>query len=134
MPPRHDIERYTYPGFRDYASACRLRIWQRERESVVVVTELDDNPGTSVTNRAAALAMQVYRAFELEPYLARWIEHYPPDGQYAETFAEVTFTLEPHKGLTRPQWRALTRADVERLIGEPLPDVPGIAGPSAPQP
>jgi hypothetical protein len=60
----------------------------------------------------------------------RWIEHYPPDGPYAETFAEVTFTPDPHKGLPRPQWHALRRADVERLIGEPLPE----GGQSNPQP
>ena len=134
MPLHHDIERYAYPGWRGYESACRLYIWQRERESVVMVTELADNPGTSITNRVEALAMQVYHEFELWPALARWIEHYPPDEQYDETFAEVTFSIDPQKGLTRPQWRALTREAVERLIGEPLPDAPRAAGPRPPQP
>jgi hypothetical protein len=120
MPLRHDIPRYPYPGFRDCESACRLRIWQQERASVVIVTELDDNPGTSVTNRAEALAMQVYRQYELWPPCTRWIEHYPPDSAYTETFAEVTFRTDPCTGLTRPRWRARSRADVESLIGEPL--------------
>jgi len=40
-----------------------------------MVTELADNPGTSITNRVEALAMQVYHEFELWPALARWIEH-----------------------------------------------------------
>jgi hypothetical protein len=133
MPPRHDIERYAYPGWHGHQSACRLRIWQQERESIVIVTELEGNPGTSITNRVEALAMQVYREFELWPAFTHWIEHYPPDASYGETFAEVSFTPDPQKGLTRPQWRALTRADVERLTGEPLPDAPGPALP-APQP
>jgi hypothetical protein len=124
MPPRHDIERYAYPGYHGYESACGLRIWQQERESVVMATELPDNPGTSITNRAEALAMQVYHEFELWPPFTRWIEHYPPDGPYDETFAEVTFSIDPQKGLTRPKWRALTCEDAERLIGEPLPDAP----------
>ena len=99
-----------------------------------MATELPDNPGTSITNRVEALAIQVYQEFELWPAFTHWIEHYPPDGPYDETFAEVRFTPDPQKGLTLPKWRALTREAVERLIGEPLPDAPRAAGPRPPQP
>lgn len=133
MPLYCDIARYAYPSYWNLQAVCRLRIWQRGRATVAMMTELPENPGTSVTNQAEVLATQVCREFELWPSLTRWIEHYPPGDSFGESFDEVTFTLDPHAGLTRPRWRRLTRAEVARLIGEPVSppgnEVPDAAGP-----
>ena len=42
---------------------CRLRI----NGSVVVATELPDNPGQSITNAAPVLAIQVCKYYEISP-------------------------------------------------------------------
>lgn len=136
MQPRYDAARYAYPGYADREAACGLRIWQRDRASIVMITELADNPGTVVTNRAEALAMQICREFELWPHLTWWIEHYPASGPHPARFAEVTFILDL-KRLIRPQWRRIMRKEVESLTGEPVPTTGEPASPlygPAPEP
>lgn len=121
MPPHRDIARYPFPGYWGREAQCRLRLWQRDRETVVMVTEFPGNPGTSITHAIEGLAMQICRECELWPSHTRWIEHYPPGGPFRESFTEVTLTLDPQVGFTRPHWQPWSRAEVEGLIGAPAP-------------
>jgi hypothetical protein len=103
-----------------------LRIYTAPGQTVVLVTELDDNPGISVTNMAERLAAEVARTFDLSLDTLLWIEHYParqglsgcPELQ--ETFDLVTFTRTSH-GLQHPEWRRLSQAQVEHMLGRTLP-------------
>lgn len=74
------VDRFHFLGLHNRPSCCRLHVFQERPErpcSVVVVTELDDNPGTSVTNAAEHLATVVCDLYTLDPERLRWIEHYP---------------------------------------------------------
>jgi hypothetical protein len=101
---------------------------------VVILTELADHPGMSVTNAAEEIAASVVLAHALPTTRTVWIEHYE-DGasgtsEDPHTFDLLTFSspdLEPvlragewRVELGSPSWKALDRATVEALIGGPL--------------
>jgi hypothetical protein len=84
--------------------------------TVVIASELADNPGASVTDQAERLATAI-RARFVEPGGAMvWIEHEP--GQ-RETFERVLFRWDG-QGYEEPVWRSSSRRQVEALIGEAL--------------
>jgi len=85
----------------------------------VVLTELPDNTGTSVTNCVEEIATQVYHTFLKGTPIEhiRWIEHYPPRGKWEETFDEVTFDWDGET-FSHPRWRRLLhRKEVAWNIG-----------------
>jgi hypothetical protein len=107
---------------------CRLQIFpssqQTTRRMVVIVTELPDNIGMSVTNAAELIATLAVKQYDLDPETMIWIEHYPDrhppgregDRMFDETFDMVTFRWEGGTALT-PQWKPSSRAHVEQLTG-----------------
>jgi hypothetical protein len=113
---------HTYPGYFGCESQCRLRIYATHSLAplVFVATEMPDNPGTSITNAVERLIPSARNLVRQRgaPSLASapfsWIEHYPADDQ-PERFAQVVFP----RG--KPEWRFISREQVETLIGEPLP-------------
>ena len=117
---------YDFEGYHGYPSQCRIQIFSVTARSVVVVaSELPDNPGTSITNRAEWIANQLYERLD-QPEDFIWIEHYPedayggnPDPEHTESFAIVEFDVENGK-LTRPDWTHVTKPQVEQLIHRPL--------------
>jgi hypothetical protein len=97
---------YQYPIGKSGESFCRLRIYDTEAGAVVVLSELADNPGKSVTNAAAELATEIAQRYALDPQTTTWLEHY---GAFSyrdtgetgnETFDRITFTWY---GQERPQ-------------------------------
>jgi hypothetical protein len=137
MPPTLDVI-HTYPGFFGAESRCRIRIYRPPGfPPVVLASELPENPGTSITNLVEQLAAEVLGRYldERRGYLRPliWVEHYPPraEGARDETWDLVTFPdYQPFQALEagrwrvrfgEPDWRRLSRGQVERLIGEPLP-------------
>ncbi len=112
---------------------CRVRLYLPEEDrdaAVVIATELQDNPGQSITRYAERLAAEVIEGQLLSGPLV-WIEHYPPEStnQGAETFEMVSFSdYEVREDRTSymgrrairigdPAWKPLDRRDVEMLIG-----------------
>lgn len=98
-----DVARWPYPTYNVARGECRLRIWRVEDDSyfgglayVAVVSELRDNPSTSVTNSAeyimAALREELADDFDADASVPlRLIEHYPPPhGRYDQRYTEVT--------------------------------------------
>jgi len=124
---------------------CRVRIYRPDLpeakpgsaardEAVVICTELQDNPGMSVTNSAERIAGEVI-SFHRLPAPLVWIEHYQDGARGTKedphTFDLVTFSSyevedlgsymgEERKRIGEPSWKPLDRATVETLIGEPL--------------
>lgn len=116
---------FSYPGFHGRPARCRIRVYRRgpDRPTVVIATELADNPGTSVTNRAETVAAMVCREFGIDPGTLLWVEHYGPWRHLGESFSLVEFQAGREPGeLCRPCWHPTTKAAVERLIGSPLAD------------
>ncbi len=126
-------ESYMYP-FRGYwggAAVCHIAIYDHAGTVVVICTEAPDNPGTSITNMAEHIATDVARIYQLaqEPFV--WIEHYddrsdPIALKHAirrtkgESFDRVEFRRRGTQ-LSEPDWRPISKAAVEELIGEQLP-------------
>lgn len=127
------IEDYEHPTPHD--GLCRVRIYEPEHpgdQHVVIFTELQGNPGQSVTNAIEQLAAEVIMAHVLPSSETVVIEHYEEArrGSESETYDLVTFawgdpepilrggvwTLE----LGRPDWRPLDALTVEMLLGQPL--------------
>ncbi len=140
--------RDTEHSYRDWKSAegvCRIRVYAptaaSDRLPVVILTELDTNHGPSITSIVEQLAAEIATRYlpemdGLEPP-AVFIEHYPDSGcQHdrlgAEHFDLVTFAHHagrPHfvpvrRGMLQPfgklDWRRISRADVEQVIGQEL--------------
>jgi len=96
------------------------------RSIVVMLTELPDNPGVSVTNAYEYIATKIVQQESLSPFRIIWIEHYPPQ-KYCreETFDLVT--LEWDEGLSgrwtasHPDWFCITRECAAALIGAENP-------------
>ena len=66
---------YTHPTTRARAH-CGLHIYDTDAGPVVILTEVADNPGISVTNTAEELATQIAAMYLLDPTTTTWIEHY----------------------------------------------------------
>jgi hypothetical protein len=138
-----DVHPYWYTGYHGRPACCRLETWgEHGTPPVLLLTELPEHPGTSVTNRIEVLAAQavaryfpqLLEALEETPFHV--IERYPPTrhrDDRRERLAFVTFPsraprtmwwVGPHAQPTRgmPVWRHVRRADLEALLGCPYPE------------
>lgn len=113
---------YEYQDERGRPGRCRIRVYHlASGMTVVIASELADNPGASVTDQAERLATAI-RARFVEPGGAMvWIEHYPAleKLEESEEFERVLFRWDG-QGYEEPQWRPSSRDQVEALIGEVL--------------
>ena len=129
---------YDYPGYSNCASRCRVRLYEAPgRSPVFLVEELQDNPGTSITNMAEYLAAELAtrhcpeRLEAAEPF--HWIEHYPRTESEKRrgmveyslvTFASYRPTVVTQWGrrrrkLGKPDWRYVDGQTIEDLLAEP---------------
>jgi hypothetical protein len=115
-------------GFFDYSdpsygndSSCHLRIYRMtDYVTVAIATELAENKGPSITNSSEALWREVVKEYDLDPEKTWFVEHYPGNSEYDKySFSTVSFTWLGEYA-TKPQWKHITRQEIERLIGERL--------------
>ena len=123
----------SYQGFGGCTSRCRVRALSRrlygEERTAVLLTELPDNPGTTVTLCIERLATGICRCLRLDPGRMLLIEHYPERSVAGRSFPDLI--LEEHVSLvschydgsrfTRPTWKRIPRRQAEDLLGEALP-------------
>ena len=118
--------RHPYHNHVGQPAVCHIREYVVGILVVIVCSEVPDNPGTSVTHMAEQIATAVWHDVA-QPPLTRflWIEHYGDRGRSngvttrTETFDLVTFQHNVATSqLEAPDWRRITQADVEALIGE----------------
>lgn len=122
------LERFAYRvrGMRQLA-VCRIEaIRLVDGRAVVIVVELPDNTGTSVTNACEELATQVCQQLGIDVRQLVWIEHYGFascfDPQRVRTYDLVTFaSVQPRRSpaFEGPSWRPMTDADWRALGLEP---------------
>lgn len=123
----------VYPAPRD--GTCRVRVYLPDDggdRPVVIVSELPENRGMSVTTGADRIAAEVMDEYEL-PAPFTFIEHYPaePALDMEETYDLVTFSdfrmrkeAPDYRGegsvrrLGKQSWKPLDRATVENLVGQ----------------
>ena len=121
---------WKYRGYHDSPSVCHLRLFEpieTDNPLIAVLTELDANPGTSVTNRIEVLATMVWQWQERPERGLTVIEHYPNRGmhnprtgrwQFPEEFDIITFEKSDGCRFARPIWRRIPRQIVEEMIGQ----------------
>jgi hypothetical protein len=69
-------ERFDYTDSNGRRACCCLRVWSEPgRRPVAIVTELEDNPGASVTSAAGLLWRRVWEYLE-RPEGLLMVEHY----------------------------------------------------------
>ena len=96
---------------------CRVRIFSVEDKIIVILTELDNNDGQSVTNCIEYIVRALYqKGFVLDPS-AMFIEHYERYKNNSYTpfdFDIVTF----EDNITFPKWKRITLQKVIDIIGK----------------
>ena len=98
---------YNYTGFHGCACICELEII----DTLVIVSEMPENEGTSVTNFAEQLATLVCQEFKIEPKHLIWIEHYPERGDFRdfpESYDLVNFNLNGKGIFSNPRWTGIS--------------------------
>jgi len=95
---------------------CRLRIYKIAfDQAVVIVSELEDNPGRLITAEAFRLIYWVCAEFALNPEKTMWVEHYPVGYlKDEETYDEVLLV----QGYTYSQ--RVSQQKIEALLGVKL--------------
>lgn len=128
--------KWKYRGYHDSPSMCHLRLFEpveTYKPLIAIFTELDSNPGTSVTNRIEVLATMAWQWQERPQRGLTVVEHYPNRGmhnpiknrwQFPEEFDVVTFEQSDGCRFARPKWRRVSRQEIEGMIGQPLQEVP----------
>jgi hypothetical protein len=121
----HDYIRH-YRGYWSDGGKCRIRTYHEDgRATVVICSQLPDNPNTSVTNMAEYLAAEVIEEHSLPTPLS-WIEHYPEhEGEIGE-YSLVRFSSwNPQEvcigGVWRgkiglPRWSPMNLEGVDTLL------------------
>lgn len=105
--------RYT-PRWTIAEGECRLRIWFDER--IVLVTELEDNPGASVTNAIEVIAEAVERVIDQPIDRFLLVEHYERTAMRGSTYDRVSFSGRlSDRTLVGPAWAPLTPATAKIL-------------------
>jgi hypothetical protein len=119
---------FKFKGMGIHDSKCGVRIIVEGQKATVFLAELDDNPGTSVTNAVEDIATLLYKESNLLvgilPENITWIEHYPQRGKIAETYDRVLLSWEaqvPHwqggkvvgrGAFARPVWKPMQKAEI----------------------
>lgn len=108
-------EKMRFEGLYGAESVCFVRVFHKSERPVVVVTELPENKGTSITNWASRVFQQAAinaRVHGLDPI---FVEHYPPRGVRPQSFCVVRFNSR----FDGPKWKHLTVAELDVMTGAP---------------
>ena len=110
---------FRSPGSWGADSRCGVRVLVLYGHTTVILSELHDNPGTSVSNRAELIATMLLTEClaGVEPTKIRWIEHYPSgQNKKQETFDWIEFNYgRSGHVLTDARRRRLFPLEVEDL-------------------
>jgi len=112
---------FEFEGLWGLRSACGLRIFDKgKNQVVVVVSELyKENPGTSIAQVPASLAMQVCHAYGLDVQNIVYIEHNPDMHSklsfYEEEFFRVYFEYDGVE-LANPSWERIDSEQLKQYI------------------
>lgn len=124
---RPRMERTFYPsiGHTEADAVCGVSIYNHNGQTVCIVSELPENHGTSITNRAEYVYRQIARDYRLDPHATIFIEHYyPMFDEEEDSYDRVLFTITPAGEFEQPRWARLGTEAVRELIGECPPLTP----------
>ena len=112
---------FTFKGLWDLPSLCGLRLIDKGTQKWVIVSELyQNNPGTSIAQVSASLAMQVCEAYDIPYSELVYVEHNPDMHSklsfYEEEHFRVHFNTEDGQ-LCGPSWEKLSVEEIKKHIG-----------------
>lgn len=95
---------------------CHLRIYKISFDkAIVIVSELEDNPGRSIADESSSLIYLVCDEFALSSSETMWFEHYPASYlKDDETYEQVTL-VKDYTYSTR-----ISKQKIEDLLGVKL--------------
>ena len=85
-----------------------------------MLKELGDNPGKATTDEIGYLAEHIGRAYNIDPTTAYWVVHWGAFSYHGaqstnkELFIRATFKRTSTQRIGAPQWRIITREEVEK--------------------
>jgi hypothetical protein len=111
---------FDFTGAWGLLSKCGIKHLKYQGKDLVLVSELyKENPGTSITQVSASLAMQVCEKFNIEPGNLIYIEHSPDMSSklsfYNEEYYKVGFDIVDGK-FVNPSWSKLSPDDVKKYF------------------
>lgn len=98
---------------------CRLRIYARRSGHVVLLTEVANNPGQSITAASDVIATGLAARYHLDSATTTWIEHWPSDTRdklSKDSYASVKYTWKDGVA-SSPRWRHLALEQAEAMTG-----------------
>ena len=109
--------RLNYAGYHGCASWCDIQVERTGEDVLVVVSERDNNPGTSITNCAEVIATAIAARLRDVPVgRLRYLEHYPARPHREAAICEVIFEWSGRTA-ARPEWRHLGADGFDQLRG-----------------
>ncbi len=120
--------RLFFNGLWGMFTVCRVRIIRAGDKTVVIITELNDNPGGPIRAVIGNISTFIHSRLlgRLSPADITWIEHYQ-DASYIpllkgrHVFLEVTFRYKRSGRLheyAAPERRAVTKEELAALTGD----------------
>jgi hypothetical protein len=118
MKPLYDYL-YRFPAeVLQIRGRCRVRIYERgEGAHTVLLTELANNAGESITTACERIATDLAATKRLNPKTTRWIQHELPHGGKPQTFDELHFVWTGDNAASDPQWQHLNNEQIEAATG-----------------
>lgn len=110
---------FRYPDFNSRLSKCDLRIKTVGETNIVIFTELNDNPGASVTNCAEILVSLVCNLFQISPGNSIFIEHYIREDN-TNSYDEILLSEGSHK----VKWRRMKTSEVMEYLHDAREGLP----------
>jgi len=120
-------ETINFQGLWNCKSTTRARVYRDGTHLTILVSELPNNPGTSVTNSwggSVDLASQLLKLLNIPESINRseivWLEHYPErTGIFPESYDRVFMTWDGKQyrmsKLTHP-WKRIFASDIQKLL------------------
>lgn len=96
-------------GTRIY-SRCQVQLFQSVRsrsdreEVVIIITELSNNPGRSITNGAEQIASLILLQHNLKAFNVKFIEHYIRKAPEPDTWDLLSFNIVRGQLIAGPRW------------------------------
>lgn len=114
----NNIPKYYYAGYWQITSFCSLTIYQDNYNNLykVIVTERNDNSGTSITNMIESLCTKIYNEFliGIPKHEIIWLEHYDYFNKNSYDLVKFNWN-EEEKCFEKPQWKRIDQANIKDL-------------------
>lgn len=108
-----------YQGYGPNMAHCHVRIQEHGGAKVVIMTEAEDNPGTSIVNAAEEIAGLICGTHRLDPLETRWIQRFQLKSGNGWLIQEVEFMARTVGGqtvFTEPVWMRIDGEEDQKLL------------------